>query len=137
MTVVGVVTVLAPVILLVVLGVPLMTDMAGLLLAAHRTGPGSAAHAKQVAGQGHLVRTVALYAAHPRGEGHGSALLGVLVRQAPAGLWLLAAARDHGLGQMYSRRYGFQVWDQSRPLLLERPPRQVAAGPPDGRWRWC
>lgn len=81
----GPVGLFAPVPVMVALGVPLVTDLAGVLVAACRAGPGSAGHAKQLAGQGHPVATVGLYAANPRGQGHGSALLDVLFEQAPAG----------------------------------------------------
>lgn len=122
----GPVGLFAPGPMMVALGVPLVTDLAGVLVAACRAGPGSAGHAKQLAGQGHPVATVGLYAANPRGQGHGSALLDVLLEQAPAGLWLLATAREDALARLYISRYGFRVWDPSRPLLLERPPATVA-----------
>ena len=65
---------------------------------------------------------VALYAAHPRGQGHGRRLLTVLLPVMPPTATLLAVAGSDELAKTYIESYRFTRYDPERPYLLERPP---------------
>lgn len=108
--------------LLLLLLLPLVPDLAGVVLRARRTGRGTGPRADARARAGELVWVVELYAAHPAGRGHGGRLVDELVAHVPAGVWLMTAAASANLAEHYRSRYGFRSWDPGRPLLLERTP---------------
>jgi hypothetical protein len=107
---------------------PVIADAATMAWRVSRAGQGTAARGKKLKQNGHNARIVSLYAAHPPHKGHGSVLLGQLVRCAPADVWLLVGAADPQIATLYRTNYDFRNWDPNQPLLLERPAATVRRG---------
>lgn len=77
---------------------------------------------EQLKRSGALVLDVGLYAAHPRGQGHGPRLLAELLPAVPPEATLLVTAATPELAALYRSDHGFTSFDAEHPNLLERAP---------------
>lgn len=105
----------------VVLGAVIMLDVATVILVRRAHGS-TGSRRRELELTGAQVLDVALYAAHPRGQGHGRRLLIALLPVMPPTATLLAVAGSDELAKTYIESYRFTRYDPERPYLLECPP---------------